>query len=200
MTSIQADIEALRRLLIEKAYEKREVTLASGRRSDFYVDCRQVTLHGEGARLVGRVVLSRVRRSGVRAVGGPTLGADPMVTAVSMTAALEGLDLPAFIIRKGDKGHGTRSRIEGMGNLRSGMRVAILEDVVTTAASSLAAIEAAREAGLEVARVVCLVDREEGGRESLAARGFALDAVFTKTSLLRGGGMRRAANGQKGRL
>lgn len=188
MTNTQADIEALRRLLIEKAYEKREVTLASGRRSDFYVDCRQVTLHGEGARLVGRVVLGRVRRSGVQAVGGPTLGADPMVTAVSMTAALEGLDLPAFIIRKAGKGHGTRNRIEGMGNLRSGMRVAILEDVVTTASSSFTAIEAAREAGLEVARVVCLVDREEGGRENLAARGFALDAVFTKTSLLAGGG------------
>lgn len=187
MTNDDADIESLRRLLLEKSYEKREVTLASGRRSDFYVDCRQVTLHGEGARLVGRVILGRVRRSGVEAVGGPTLGADPMVTAVSLTAALEGIDLPAFIIRKAGKGHGTRNRIEGTGNLRRGMKAAIVEDVVTTAASSVTAIEAARDAGLEVIRVVCLVDREEGGRENLAARGFQLDAIFTKTSLLMGG-------------
>lgn len=181
-----ADTEALRRLLLEKAYEKKKVTLASGQESDFYVDCRQVTLHGAGARLVGRVLLERVRQSGAQAVGGPTLGADPMVTAVSMTAAIAGLDIPAFIVRKAEKGHGMQNRIEGAGNLRRGMKVAIIEDVVTTASSTFTAIDAARQAGLEVARVVCLVDREEGGRERLAARGFALDAVFTRTSLLRG--------------
>ncbi len=181
-----ADLEALRRLLLEKAYEKKKVRLASGKESDFYVDCRQVTLHGEGARLVGRVILERIRKSGAQAVGGPTLGADPMVTAVSMTAALSGVDVPAFIIRKAEKGHGMQNRIEGAGNLRAGMRVAIVEDVVTTAASSLVAIEAALSAGLEIAQVICLVDREEGGRKNLAARGFALEAVFTKTSLLKG--------------
>ena len=185
MTNAESDLEALRRLLLEKSYEKKTVTLASGRVSDFYVDCRQVTLHGEGARLVGRVILERIKDS-VDAVGGPTLGADPMVTAVSMTAALEGLDVPAFIIRKGEKGHGMQNRIEGAGNLRPGMRAAIIEDVVTTAASTFTAIDAAQAFGLEVAHVICLVDREEGGRENLAERGFELDAVFTKTSLLGG--------------
>ena len=185
MTNHEADLEALRRLLLEKSYEKKTVTLASGRVSNFYVDCRQVTLHGEGARLVGRVIFERIKGS-AQAVGGPTLGADPMVTAVSMTAALEGLDVPAFIIRKGEKGHGMQNRIEGAGNLRPGMKAAIIEDVVTTAASTFTAIDAAQAAGMEVAHVICLVDREEGGRENLAGRGFELDAVFTKTSLLAG--------------
>ena len=182
MTNYDANLEALRRLLLEKSYEKKTVTLASGRVSDFYVDCRQVTLHGEGARLVGRVIFERIK--GVDAVGGPTLGADPMVTAVSMTAALEGLDIPAFIIRKAEKGHGMQNRIEGAGNLEPGMRVAIVEDVVTTAASTFTAIDAAQAFGMEVAHVICLVDREEGGRENLAGRGYELDAVFTKRSLL----------------
>ena len=178
--------EELRRLLLAKSYAKKKVVLASGRESDFYVDCRQTTLHGQGARLVGRLLLERIRASGARAVGGPTLGADPMITAISLTAALEGLELPAFIIRKEAKGHGLGNRIEGMGNLAPGMKVAIVEDVVTTAGSTLSAIEAAREAGLEVVKVLCLVDREEGGRENLAARGFSLDALYTKTTLLGG--------------
>ncbi len=182
MTKTQTDLEALRGLLLEKSYEKKQVTLASGRVSDFYVDCRQVTLHGEGARLVGRVIFERI--NGVDAVGGPTLGADPMVTAVSLTAALEGHDVPAFIIRKAEKGHGMQNRIEGSGNLKPGMRVAIIEDVVTTAASTFTAIDAALAFGLEIAHVICLVDREEGGRENLAKRGYELDAVFTKTSLV----------------
>ena len=185
MTNAETDLEALRQLLLEKSYEKKQVTLASGRVSDFYVDCRQVTLHGEGARLVGRVIYERIKED-ADAVGGPTLGADPMVTAVSMTAALEGRDVPAFIIRKGEKGHGMQNRIEGAGNLRSGMKAAIIEDVVTTAASTFTAIDAALAFGLEVVHVICLVDREEGGRENLAERGYALDAVFTKTSLLSG--------------
>ncbi len=184
MTDNETDLKALRTLLLEKAYEKRAVTLTSGRPSDFYVDCRQVTLHGEGARLVGRVILDRIRGSGVEAVGGPTLGADPMVTAVSMTAALCGLDIPAFIIRKAEKGHGMQNRIEGAGNLRPGFKVAIIEDVVTTAASTFTAIDAALAFGLEIVHIICLVDREEGGRENLAARGYDLDAVFTKSSLV----------------
>ncbi len=178
--------EALRLLLVEKSYEKRKVLLASGRESDFYIDCRQTTLHGEGARLAGRLFFERLRATEAQAVGGPTLGADPIVTAISLTAALEGVDLPAFIIRKDAKGHGMGNRIEGLGNLGKGMKVAIVEDVVTTAASTLSAIEAAQAAGLEVVQVLCLVDREEGGSENLAARGFSLEALYTKTTLLGG--------------
>ncbi len=178
--------EELRQLLLEKSYQQRRVVLASGRESDFYVDCRQTTLHGRGAQLIGKLFFGRIRRSGALAVGGPTLGADPIVTAVSLTASLEGVDFPAFIVRKAEKGHGLQNKIEGMGNLSEGTPVAIVEDVVTTASSTFQAIDSAETAGLKVVKVMCLVDREEGGRENLAERGFELDALYTKSTLLAG--------------
>ena len=180
------DWEELRQLLLEISYEERKVILTSGQESNFYVDCRETTLHGRGAVLVGRLFFERLRGSGARAVGGPTLGADPIVTAVAMTASLEGIKFPAFIIRKATKEHGMANRIEGLGNLHEGMEVGIAEDVVTTASSTLRAIEGAEAAGLKVVKVLCLVDREEGGRENLAEKGFTLDAIYTKTTLLEG--------------
>ena len=188
MDQVERNWEELRRLLLEKSYEKKRVTLASGRESDFYIDCRQATLHGRGAVLTGRLIYARLRDTEVEAVGGPTLGADPMVTAVSLIASLAGADLPAFIVRKEPKGHGLARMIEGFGNLREEMKAAIVEDVVTTGDSTLKAVEAARTAGLEVVRLICLVDREEGGRENLQEKGFELDAIYTKTSLLGGEG------------
>jgi orotate phosphoribosyltransferase len=178
--------EELRQLLLEKSYQERQVILASGQESNFYVDCRQTTLHGRGAQLIGKLFFAHIRRSGALAVGGPTLGADPIVTAVSLTASLEGVDFPAFIVRKAEKAHGLQNRIEGMGNLPEGTPVAIVEDVVTTASSTFQAIDSAEAAGLKVVKVMCLVDREEGGRENLAKRGFKLDALYTKTTLLEG--------------
>ena len=114
------------------------------------------------------------------AVGGITLGADPIVTAVSLTSALRENPIPAFIIRKEPKKHGTSQWVEGMKNLRPGMRVAIVEDVVTTGASTLRAIERAEGAGLVVSRVLCLVDRNEGGAEFLAEKGYRLEPMFRK--------------------
>ena len=184
MSEQEKSMEELRLLLLEKSYKKKQVILASGKESDFYVDCRQVTLHGTGAFLVGKLIFEILKKTECEAVGGPTLGADPMVTAISLTAALNGYDLPAFIIRKNDKQHGLQNRIEGLKNLKQKMKVAIVEDVVTTASSTIMAIEASVANNLQVQEVICLVDREEGGKEILAEKGYELKSLFTKTSLL----------------
>ena len=168
-------------ILKEKSYERRKVVLSSGRESDFYIDCRQTTLDAEGAVLTGRLFCAMLE-AGERpeAVGGITLGADPIVTAVSLTSVLRGWPVPAFIIRKEPKKHGTTQWIEGTKNLRHGMRVAILEDVVTTGGSTLRAIERAVLSGLVVARVLCLVDRGEGGAAAVAAAGYRIEPMFMK--------------------
>ncbi len=168
-------------ILKEKSYERRKVVLSSGRESDFYIDCRQTTLDAEGAVLTGRLFCAMLE-AGERpeAVGGITLGADPIVTAVSLTSVSRGWPVPAFIIRKEPKKHGTAQWIEGMKNLWQGMRVAILEDVVTTGASTLRAIERAGLSGLVVARVLCLVDRNEGGAAAVAAAGYRVEPMFLK--------------------
>lgn len=176
-----ADRRRFLALLKEKSYERRKVVLSSGRESDFYIDCKQATLDAEGSVLTGRlfcVMLEGGERP--EAVGGITLGADPIVTAVSLTSALRGWPVPAFIIRKEPKKHGTAEWIEGTRNLRPGMRVAILEDVVTTGASTMRAIERATGAGLVVSRVLCLVDRNEGGSDAVAAAGYRVEPMFLR--------------------
>jgi orotate phosphoribosyltransferase len=175
------DRKAFLALLKEKSYERRKVVLSSGRESDFYIDCKQTTLDARGAVLCGRLFCAMLE-NGERpeAVGGITLGADPIVTAVAMTSALRGWPVPAFIIRKEPKKHGTAQWIEGTKNLRPGMRVAILEDVVTTGASTLRAVERAVESGLVVARVLCIVDRNEGGADAVAATGYRIEPMFLK--------------------
>jgi orotate phosphoribosyltransferase len=158
-------------LMKHLAYERREVTLASGRKSDFYIDCKQAVLGAEGHFLVGSLFnrLIALHAPGVEAIGGLTMGADPLASAVSTMSYLAGRPLHAFYVRKEPKGHGTGQWIEGAKSLRSGMPVAILEDVVTTGGSALKALERAREFGLKVELIVGLVDREEGGLETLAA-------------------------------
>ncbi len=176
-----ADRARLLAILKEKSYEKKKVILSSGRESDFYIDCKQATLTAEGAVLTGRVLFGMLEKGGFPdAVGGITLGADPIVTAVSLTSALRNRPIPAFIIRKEPKKHGTAQWIEGTKNLASGMKVAIIEDVVTTGASTLRAIERAEGAGLSVSRVLCLVDRNEGGADALKERGYRLEPMFLK--------------------
>lgn len=156
-------------LLTRLSYEQREVTLRSGLKSNFYIDCKQTVLGAEGHFLVGslmnRVIQDRAPQ--VEAVGGLTMGADPLASAVSTLSYLAGRPLPAFYVRKEPKGHGTGQWLEGVKSLRPGMPVAILEDVVTTGGAALQAITRAREFGLQVALIVGLVDREEGGREAL---------------------------------
>ena len=182
-----ADKKRLARLLYERSYEERKVTLASGKESDFYLDCKQTTLHPEGLYLTGRFFLDAVRtgKKKVVAVGGPTLGSDPLAAACAVISHLDGDPLSAFIIRKEPKGHGTRAWVEGAKFLENGTAVAIVEDVVTSGGSSLKAAEKAAEAGLSVAKIVCLVDREEGGAEAIRKAGYDFESLLTVSEVRR---------------
>ncbi len=170
-------------LLTRLAYEKRKVTLASGRESDFYIDTKQASLSAEGHYLVGRLVLGQINQlvPGAEAVGGMTMGADPIASAVSLTSFLSGAPLPAFYVRKEPKGHGTGQWIEGRKGFAKEATVCLVEDVVTTGGSTLKAIERCRAEGLRVAGVVALVDREEGGKANVEATGVPLRALFVRS-------------------
>ena len=170
-------------LLTELAYERRKVVLSSGKESDFYIDTKQASLTAEGHYLVGRLVLAEIRGhfAGAQAVGGMTLGADPIASAVSLTSWLQASPLPAFYVRKEPKGHGTNQWIEGRKGLPSPAQVVVVEDVVTTGASTLKAIERCRSEGLHVLGVVSLVDREEGGREAVEKAGVELRSLFRRS-------------------
>ncbi len=161
-----------------------DFVLASGKRSTYYLDCRRTTLHPEGAWLVGQMVCERIDRCewDVDAVGGLTLGADPVATATSIASFLRKKPLSAFLVRKERKAHGTGQQIEGAPP--KGSRVVLVEDVVTTGGSTIIAAEAAKQAGLEVVGAIVLVDREEGGRGALADHGISLEALFTAKELL----------------
>lgn len=178
--SSPSERERLAEILRAKSYQRRPVTLASGRKSNFYFDGKQTALHPEGAYLIGKLLWRAILSSGAKvdAVGGLTLGADPLATAVSIASYLDGRPVPAFIVRKEPKGHGTGQWVEGRANIPVGSSVVILEDVVTTGGSALKAIERVRQEGLHVSLVAALVDREEGGREALAQAGYKLIALF----------------------
>ncbi|WP_127126037.1 orotate phosphoribosyltransferase [Georgenia sp. SYP-B2076] len=161
-------------LVNELAVVRGEVTLASGLTSDFYVDMRRATLHHAAAPLIGHVMLDMLEEAGfgpeeVDAVGGLTMGADPVATALLHAAASRGLNLDAFVVRKEAKSHGMRRRVEGPDV--AGRRVVVLEDTSTTGGSPLSAIEALREAGAEVVAVAVVVDRATGAREAIEATG-----------------------------
>jgi len=173
-------------LLRNRAFAEREVTLSSGLKSNFYIDCKQVSLHAEGAYLIGQLfhaVIEAVAPDAV-AVGGLTLGADPLATATSIASRHGGRTRDAFIVRKEPKGHGTGMWIESPG-LVAGAKVVILEDVVTTGASTIKAIERAREAGLVVLHAVGIVDRLEGGREAVE-KLTPMTTLFTRKDFLPG--------------
>lgn len=178
--------QRLKKLLLEKSYREGEITLSSGRKSDFYIDGKQTTLDAEGAYLCGRLLYDMIAAfaTPVDAVGGMTLGADPLVTAVSMVSYLEGAPIPAFIVRKDAKGHGTGNYLEGQSNLREGACVALLEDVVTTGGTLVKVIDQVEAQGYKVGLVATVVDRQEGGKEALAEKGYSLEAVFTRAQLL----------------
>lgn len=176
-----ADLTTLRQhlldLLCQLAYQEGDFVLSSGQHSSYYINGKLVTLHPEGALAIGRIFLSQLPLE-TCAVAGLTLGADPMVTAVSVVSAYENRPIPALIIRKEAKGHGTRAYIEGP-NLSEGASVVVLEDVVTTGQSALKAVERLREAGYSVDRVMALVDRQQGGAQLYASAGLKFQSVFT---------------------
>lgn len=166
-------------LLAERAFRFGDFVLTSGRRSDFYFNGKEVTLEGRGLYLVSRLVLERCRTLHVDAIGGLTLGADPIVAGV---AALSGAGRPvrAFIVRKQAKGHGTGSLIEGPA-LRPGDRVMVVDDVITTGGSLLQAYDALEGLGVDVIEALALVDREEGGRQAIEARGLCVHSLFQRS-------------------
>ncbi len=171
-------------LLRQRSVLHGDFVLSSGRRSPHYVDCRRTTMHADGLLLVGQLGLAAIRDAGwdAAAVGGLTLGADPVAYAIARASAGTGSPLNAFTVRKNTKAHGAARRIEGC--FEPGMAVVIVEDVITTGASALEAAGAVREAGGAIRGVLAVVDREEGGRQALEREGCAVRALVTLAELL----------------
>jgi len=177
--------ERLKKLVRERSLKVSQepiFRLSSGKLSRYYVDLKQITFDPEGSYLVGRLMYELIRGLNPDGVGGLTLGADPIAYAVSFVSYMDGKPIKPFVVRKEPKGHGMGRQIEGL--LREGERVAVVEDVVTTASSSLKAVRACREAGLEVLGVFAVVDREEGGSENVEKEGLPLYSLFKLSELL----------------
>jgi len=177
--------ERLLKLLRERSLKKGHFKLSSGGTSSYYVDCKMTTLSPEGLNLVGRLIVSRLKELGVRYVGGMTLGADPIASAAAAMSWDEGYPVEAFIVRKKVKGHGTGKQIEGP--LPEGAEVVVVEDVTTTGRSALEAADAVEAHGCRIAEVITLLDRMEGGKENIEARGYKVFAVFNRDELLGAG-------------
>ena len=175
--------EQLERLLLQRSVQRGEFTLSSGLKSSFYLDCRPSTMSAEGLALIGALGLDAIRKAGweVEAVGGMTMGADPVAYAIAAASWGAPPALDAFSVRKEAKGHGMKRRVEG--NFRSGARVAVVEDVITTGNSTLEAISAIDEAGGKVGGVLVVVDREQGGRQKLEAVGIEVVSLTTTSRL-----------------
>ncbi len=176
MTKSSED-KRLLELFKEHALLHGEFTLSSGLKSNYYYDGRLLTLLPEGAYLIGKKILRILEGTGAEAVGGMTMGADPMVAAVAVASHLEGKPMPAFIVRAEVKGHGTQKRIEGP--LKKGSKVAIVDDVVTTGGSVRRAIEAVEAEGCKVVKVVVLLDRHQGGSYEIKKKGYDFQAILS---------------------
>lgn len=176
------DRRKLLELLRTRSLRRGDFLLSSGARSSYYIDGRKTTMSGEGQRLIGRLGLRAIHDVGWHpgAVGGLTLGADPVAYAIAHAA--EDAPLDGFTVRKQPKQHGTGQRIEG--GFEAGMDVVVVEDVMTSGASAMSAVDAVREAGGRVLGVFCVVDREEGGHTRLSGEGLQLVALFTAAELL----------------
>lgn len=178
------DRKALLELILEVSFERREVTLTSGKKSSFYLDLRQTLMRPRGVELAGRLILDRLQSGpAVEAVGGMAVGAVPLVSAVLAAAAREPActNLLGFFVRKEKKAHGLGRQVEG--GFKPGQVVALVEDTTTTGGSTLDALDIVDAAGGKVARVLCLVDRGEGAAEAFAARGVRLEAIFGRSDL-----------------
>lgn len=178
----------LKTMLLEKSVRTGDFTLASGKKSDLYVDCRVTALDNKGAHWIGQVgwdlVLGKIEAEGleVDAIGGMTMGADPISLVVGMASSEHEKALQVFTVRKEPKGHGRGKQIEG--NFKEGDRVVVVDDVITTGGSTLKAIEAIRAAGGDVVFCLVLVDREEGGRPAIEADGVPVVSIFTRSELI----------------
>jgi len=168
-------------LIKERALIRGEIKLSSGKTSNYYLDCRRITLDPEGAYLVAEIILGMLDEEEIDAIGGLTLGADPICGSLAAASYLSNKLIPAFIVRKELKKHGTMKSIEG--NLEAGFRVAIVDDVSTSGGSLLKAIDVVEGFGCRVKRVIVVVDRGEGAREALARHGHRLEAIYSREDL-----------------
>jgi orotate phosphoribosyltransferase len=177
------DAEALRRLLLERSVRRGDFVLSSGQRSSYYIDCRLTTMSAEGMVLIGRMGWEAIRRMEwrPRAVGGLTMGADPVAYAIAAASRGTELEMDGFSVRKEAKGHGTGKLIEG--NFRAGDSVVVVEDVITSGGSASKAAEAVRAEGGTILGVLAVVDRQEGGRQALEDQGVQVVALTTASEL-----------------
>ncbi|SMC21196.1 orotate phosphoribosyltransferase [Desulfacinum hydrothermale DSM 13146] len=181
-----AMLQRLKEKILQQAFQYSETPsfrLVSGAFSRFYFNCKRVTLDPEGQYLIGHLIHERIRELEVQGIGGLTLGADPIANAVAYTSWLKGRPIQSFVVRKAQKDHGVAARVEG--NVRPGDRVVVVDDVITTGGSTLQAIAACREAGLQVVRVVVLVDRQEmNGRENILREVDTVDALVVRDDIM----------------
>ncbi len=176
------DRDAIRRMINDRSVLRGEFVLTSGRTSSYYIDGRMTTLSADGAALIGRYIFEMIRGQNIDAVGGPTIGADPMATAVSIASYHAGQSIDAFIVRPDRKQHGTMRQLEGP--IRPGSRVVIVDDTVTTGGSLLQAAQAAEEAGCEVVKIIAILDRLQGGGQNIRERGYDFEAILTNEDLV----------------
>jgi len=182
---MEKTLEELIDLLVTKSLQVASspvFKLASGKTSNVYIDCRKTTFNAKGKRLVGSLIFDRIRHLEVDAIGGLVLGAVPIADAVSQFSADKDRPIDAFAVRATPKEHGLKNIIEG--DIDKGDRVVIVDDVATTGGSTIAAIRAARDFGLDIVKVIVLVDRQEGGRENILKEGVDFEAIITKQDLL----------------
>ena len=173
--------EKLLELIKEKALVVGEIKLASGKTSNYYIDCRKITLDPLGVYLTAEILFDKLKDDDIHALGGLTLGADPICGAFAVVSYLNNKPIQTFIVRKELKKHGTMKAIEG--NLEPKSKVAIVDDVATTGGSIIKTIKAVEEQGCTVQRVIVLVDREEGAKENLAEKGYKLESIFSRKDL-----------------
>ena len=183
-TSIDADKSELFRLLKTQAFSKGKFILSSGKESDFYLDARIVTLSAPGAYLTARIMLDMIKEDHVDAIGGPTLGADPMVGAVASLSYQDGRPINTFIIRKQPKAHGKQQQVEGP-LLKELGSVVIIDDVATTGKAFVESIEVLQKMDIKIKKAICVIDRQEGAREALAQYNVPLDPIFTIAEFLK---------------
>jgi len=180
---MESDRKKLEAIILLKSFKLGDFTLSSGKKSEYYVDCRTCSMDSEGLYYTSQLFLDYLEENKivVDAVGGMTLGADPIVGGMVALSRQRPMKLQGFIVRKEAKGHGTGKQIEG--NIQKGWKVAIIEDVITTGASAIKAIEAAKAVGVEIKVVLAVVDREEGGREEISKLGIPIYSLFTASEL-----------------
>ena len=175
--------DRLREILQQKSILRGDFTLASGKKSDYYIDARLTTLDAEGVNVIGKLILDEIHKdTSIVAVGGPTMGADPIVGSVLTQAGNREIAMDGFLVRKEAKDHGTGKLIEG--NLKEGAKVAVVEDVVTTGGSVLKAIYALEKAGAVISKVLVIVDREEGAEGKFKELGYEYFSIFKISDLL----------------